>query len=444
MTLNNLTLIDIISECWPDPSDTILGYLSPKDLNNLSQVDHSRRDSPMIKRIWEKAEKNLDYSPNPEKSSAENFYVFAKDLVSRIEKYPEEQVPQDIRELFKPTEKMTSSIEEVCKLQKFIKARDTLIVWRKLAERAGITLDFPEEFKSAKATIEFARGFTDWMNKDENKASLQSISNLDLSDKKLIFIPQQLGNLDLKSLNLSHNQLISIPKTLGNLKNLEVLDLSANELTSIPKELGNLTNLISLYLNNNQFTSIPEALQTLKKLTTLGLSKNQLTAISSVLESMTSLTSLYLNGNQLTSISSELGSLTNLETLGLSENQITAISPVLGTLTNLVNLDLRKNQLTSVSPELGTLTNLIHLDLRDNQLTSISPVLRTLTNLIHLDLRGNPLTLISAVMGSFENPGVYKLDNLSLRLKQTLISAPLSRMNRITGVVVSNIFQCCM
>jgi len=358
-----LNLTEIISMDFFDPASITLSHLSPKDLNNLSQVDSAMYYSPLIMKVWRKIEEILGYSPDPEKTPTRNYSDFARDLVSKIEKYPKEEVPENFFELLEPTKKISSRFEEVCRLQKFIKARearDTLIVWKELQKQADIDVDFSGAFESAEATIKFAKGFADWMNKDTNKKKLQRITHLDLKHNQLISVPIELGKLaNLTYLNLSNNQLISIPKELGSLEKLTYLDLNHNRLTSVPKELESLENLTCLNLYHNHLTSIPKELGNL-----------------------INLTYLFLDFNHLTSIPKELGNLEKLEMLDISKNPLTFIPKELGNLKSLIYLCQVNNQLTPIPEVLKKLTNLMYLEMSCNHFSSIPDWLVKLENRI--------------------------------------------------------------
>lgn len=58
---------------------------------------------------------------------------------------------------------------------------------------------------------------------------MKSLKVLDLSNNKINFISEALGNsLLLTELRISGNQIKYIPESIGNLVNLETLDMSKN------------------------------------------------------------------------------------------------------------------------------------------------------------------------------------------------------------------------
>ena len=68
-------------------------------------------------------------------------------------------------------------------------------------------------------------------------------SELDLTNYRLRFIPDNIGDLDsLGSLFLHDNEFTSIPESIGNLTKLKMLDIENNLITHLPATIGNLNN----------------------------------------------------------------------------------------------------------------------------------------------------------------------------------------------------------
>lgn len=295
-----------------------------ENFEKIFQVVRRNKDDHVFKSAWRSIERSLRFPVDSNGSSLRNYNNFVVDLKARIGEYPKAQVPSDIREIL--DKETAPSVQQAVKLQQFIKARDTLVVWEKIAKVADIEENFSKAYASAEEAIKRAKGFADWMNKNSVQL-FKKLYFLDLSLNQLTSIPQELGGLeDFVKLNISHNQLKSISKELGGLKNLMAFYLSHNQLKSIPKELGGLKNLFALDLNHNQLTSIPKELGGLKALVILDLSHNQLTSIPKELGGLENLMRFFLDGNPLKSIPEELGSfLENLPELDLSHNQLTLI-----------------------------------------------------------------------------------------------------------------------
>ena len=72
----------------------------------------------------------------------------------------------------------------------------------------------------------------------------------DLSDKNLIFIPEDVFLAgDLRILDLSNNELTSLPSGIENLKNLRILDIRGNDIYDLPEELSKLKFLREIHLD---------------------------------------------------------------------------------------------------------------------------------------------------------------------------------------------------
>jgi Leucine-rich repeat (LRR) protein len=103
------------------------------------------------------------------------------------------------------------------------------------------------------------------INLNINLVDLYNCTKLILHDRKLITLPNEIGNLNyLKVLYLTKNQLKELPKEIGNLINLKELHLNSNKLITIPKEIGNLINLEVLALQSNPLTFLPNEIVNLK------------------------------------------------------------------------------------------------------------------------------------------------------------------------------------
>ena len=235
---------------------------------------------------------------------------------------------------------------------------------------------------------------------------LNSIKELDLSEKGLTNISDIDSFKELTKLNLSGNVTISDISALGNLTNLEQLDLGGNNISDI-SVLGNLTNLEQLDLGRNYIDYIG-ALGGLTNLQTLDLSVNFISDIGA-LGNLTNLQTLDLSDNEISDIGA-LGNLTNLQTLYLSYNEISDIS-ALGNLTNLEQLDLGRNYIDyDYIVALGNLTNLTELNLSNNRINYNISVLGNLTNLQTLDLSDNWIHKIVA-LGNLTNLTELNLSN---------------------------------
>lgn len=135
--------------------------------------------------------------------------------------------------------------------------------------------------------------------------SPKAVKKLNLSRKKLSFIPAEIGKLvNLRNLNLAFNPLRSLPPEIGRLKNLAELNISGSfiirsPLKTLPGSFRQLQNLKKLDMSFNTFTMIPAVIFKLQKLEELNL-----------------------KGNNIKVIPREIGRLANLKKLDLRYNKI--------------------------------------------------------------------------------------------------------------------------
>ena len=265
--------------------------------------------------------------------------------------------------------------------------------------------------------------------------NLANLTELNLDGNKLTSVPAEIGKLNkLRELILHNNQLTSLPTEIGKLKNLTELYLANDQLTSLPAEIGKLNKLSGLYLHNNQLTSLPAEIGKLNKLKELDLSTNQLTSIPAEIGKLNKLKELELSGNQLTSIPAEIGNLANLTWLGLHHNQLTSIPAEIGNLAKLTRLDLDNNQLRSVPAEIGNLAKLMELYLYNNQLRSVPAEIRNLANLTDLYLYKNQLTSIPDEIGNLANLTYLSLSSNRLRS----IPAEIGKLTKLKRLYLHN------
>ncbi|MCK4934575.1 MAG: leucine-rich repeat domain-containing protein [Simkaniaceae bacterium] len=237
--------------------------------------------------------------------------------------------------------------------------------------------------------IDLAVGLSQWI---QNNPGIQGLPLLGLIDKKLYYLPEEIGCFSaLKKLDLSNNKLTTIPKEIGNLTVLEQLNLKHNQLIVLPAEIGKLTALTALGFRNNQLTALPKEIGKLTALTALGFRNNQLTALPKEIGNLTALAGLDLTNNPLTVLPGEIWKLTALKTLGLENTQLTVLPATIWSLTALRKLSLSKNQLTVLPGEIWKLTALEYLYLSKNQLTELPVEIGGLTGLKLLHIAGNSL-----------------------------------------------------
>uniref|UniRef100_A0A8C4N7Z1 P53-induced death domain protein 1 n=1 Tax=Eptatretus burgeri TaxID=7764 RepID=A0A8C4N7Z1_EPTBU len=93
-------------------------------------------------------------------------------------------------------------------------------------------------------------------------AHLQALRELDVSDNKLVVLPDELCELtSLERLDASGNLLTSLPESLAQIHSLTSLLLHTNKLVSVASELALLPRLHRLDLRNNDLRQLPWAFQ---------------------------------------------------------------------------------------------------------------------------------------------------------------------------------------
>ncbi len=242
-----------------------------------------------------------------------------------------------------------------------------------------------------------------------------SLSELNLSDNRLLGLSGIGGLTDLVFLNVSKNSLIDL-EGVSQLKSLATLYAQENQLGRIESyvdenknkaydlgeafedqsgngkrdtdpltELRNLPELTHLFLYDNHLSSL-DSMKALPKLRTLFASGNKIRDLPDFTE-LDKLIRLSLSDNQISDLS-KLSKLNRLEHLYLVENRITDLRP-LQRLNNLRELQLQRNQIADAKP-LGLLANLEVLSLAYNLLYDASFV-RTLGKLRRLSVPSNCL-----------------------------------------------------
>jgi Leucine-rich repeat (LRR) protein len=130
-------------------------------------------------------------------------------------------------------------------------------------------------------------------------ASFPNLTQLDLSEANLRFLPNKMGNFNqLTYLNLSNNKLTHIPHELENFQNLIQLDLSNNTIQHPSTALGFLWKLEKLNISGNPKLDLNRTLTSIsenKTLKELSIDGNSLSKTSSKLLSLLPITYLKIN-----------------------------------------------------------------------------------------------------------------------------------------------------
>jgi Leucine-rich repeat (LRR) protein len=116
---------------------------------------------------------------------------------------------------------------------------------------------------------------SEWIRSIEEVESNSTIFRLNLSNKNLIQIPEQVTELkNLAELVIYNCSISSFPIEFFKLKNLEELCMSDNQLYHIPKQIELLSNLYKLDFRHNQLKDLPIEIKNLKNLMEIDLRGN--------------------------------------------------------------------------------------------------------------------------------------------------------------------------
>ncbi|KAJ0049561.1 hypothetical protein Pint_15539 [Pistacia integerrima] len=229
------------------------------------------------------------------------------------------------------------------------------------------------------------------------EASGKSLERVDLSSRRLRFLPEAFGRISgLKVLNLSNNQLEVIPDSIAGLTNLEELYLGSNLLESLPDSIGLLYNLKILDVSGNKLCALPDSICQCRSLVELDAGFNRLSYLpTNIGFELVNLQKLSIPLNKIRSLPTSIGEMRSLRYLDAHFNELHGLPLSIGKLTNLEIFNLSKNfnDLTELPETFGDLINLKELDLSNNQIHALPDTFGRLDNLTKLDLDENPLVI---------------------------------------------------
>ncbi|XP_071733352.1 plant intracellular Ras-group-related LRR protein 1-like [Rutidosis leptorrhynchoides] len=230
-----------------------------------------------------------------------------------------------------------------------------------------------------------------------NDAAVKGVDRIDLSDRKLRFIPETVGKLRmLVSLKLSANQLQAIPDSIAGLENLQELYASSNLLESLPDSIGSLLKLKILDVSSNKLTSLPDSICHCRSLVELDASFNKLTYLpTNIGYELVNLKKLSVPLNKIRSLPTSIGEMESLQFLDAHFNELRVVPQSIGRLSKLEILNLSGNfsDLVSLPITIGDLTNLKELDISNNQIHELPVTFGRLENLVKLNVEENPITI---------------------------------------------------
>ncbi|NGX37031.1 MAG: hypothetical protein K1000chlam2_00181 [Chlamydiae bacterium] len=221
-----MSTIDLNLTTLPlDTKKEIIEQLDLRSIAILGQTDHQFKtltDSLLLK-IVQKIQ-----SPSTQGSPIQQIKRHVEELYAKADELKDNRIKSLLDQ--------PKTLKNVSFLQKFLKARDILILWNELLPNAP-KLD---QLKTCNDVIENADGFSAAFNQDKEQY-ITNTTYLSLVGESLTHIPLELFELsNLTHLYLHRNMLTEIPDEIGNLKNLTSLSLSENALKTLPSQITTL------------------------------------------------------------------------------------------------------------------------------------------------------------------------------------------------------------
>lgn len=147
--------------------------------------------------------------------------------------------PKDIHERFE-----SFTLEDIHYIQRWLQARDALVLWDALAYEIGGQNSGRDKFTESGDYFNKATEFPQWCK--ENKKALEKLEVLNLFDQGLSTLPKEVAYLtNLQVLHLSDNFLRTLPLELR-LDRLVKLNLDHNLFTFPPSQIGRMVQLEEL------------------------------------------------------------------------------------------------------------------------------------------------------------------------------------------------------
>jgi Leucine-rich repeat (LRR) protein len=192
----------------------------------------------------------------------------------------------------------------------------------------------------------------------------EKVFRLDLSNRGLLALPENIDVADLRMLDISGNTELDLSSALRKIcagPNLHILKMNRLQLLALPQELSDCQHLTQLSLTHNPNLDFVKSMALLVELPLafLDLSYNNLTALPSNLNVL-HLRDIRLTGNRLGKAEDfiVLSQIDNLYTVWLDNNEIIKIPPEIGLLSKIGYLYLDNNALSTLPRELSKMSRL--------------------------------------------------------------------------------------
>lgn len=313
------------------------------------------------------------------------------------------ELPQEVLQMFNPTNMIEISWGEVVSLHKLVAANNEI---EELSNDAFPDID-PND-----------------ATEDDETSCCQfySLETIDLRGNKLTKLPTGLKRLqDLTTLYLSGNQLTNeCLHIISEISSLRDLALDNNKLTGqLDVNLCKLKNLVNLNLKQNELICLPDEFSELTQLHVLNVSENKLESLPFEAFLKLPITELMASKNKLTDIliPEAIEKLPYLEILDVTSNSLTSISSAEIKLPALHKLLCASNRLKAL-PSLTAWPSLITINAADNYIEKLPHGLVALPKIKSVNFHGNQLRLLDEKLGKLESLEIIHLTGNPLREKK--------------------------
>eukprot|EP00944_MAST-04C_sp_MAST-4C-sp1_P013501 g13501.t1 len=194
----------------------------------------------------------------------------------------------------------------------------------------------------------------------------------------------------LRSIRVQNGPLAHFPK-LSVFESARVIDLSNNKLVTVPDDFGKLS-ITSLQLQFNRIRDIPKSIWGNEHLATLSVASNNISKFSEYDEVGGRLVTLYLSNNSLRHVPSVALKQQSLKHLFLDGNNLLHLAPETSELYQLRELSFNNNvQIKTIPDTFSALKNLVFLDARNNSIAYLPEKLKLMKSLQYAYFDGNPI-----------------------------------------------------